>query len=74
MHELARSLDELNSCEGSSRVESIITGVQQGERSFKVAIAPPQGVSYARDIAQKYGVTFDIIKNHIDDRSDKNDK
>ena len=69
MHELARSLDELNAAEGVSRVESLVTGVQHGERSFKVAVAPPQGVSYAKDIAQKYGVTFDQIKSSLDDRS-----
>ena len=68
MHELAKSLDELNAVEGTSRVESLVTGVQRGERSFKVSVAPPQGVSYAADIAKKYGVTFEIIKAGIDDR------
>ena len=65
MHELARSLDELNATEGSSRVESLVTGVQQGERSFKVTVSPPQGVSYAKDIAKKYGVTFEQLKQSI---------
>ena len=68
MHELARSLDELNAEKGSSRVESLITGVQRGERSFKVAIAPPQGVSYAKDIAKKYGVTYEQIIRGIEQR------
>ena len=40
------------------------------EHSFKVFIAPPQGVSYAKDIAEKYGVTFDKIKKQIDRRAD----
>ena len=67
MHELARSLDELNgSVDGDSRVESLVTGVHDGQRSFKVSIIPPQGTSYAKDIALKYGVTFDIIKESID--------
>ena len=71
MHELARSLEELNGdVQGDSRVESLVTGVQRGERSFKVAISPPQGVSYAGDIAKKYGVTFDQIKTHIEQRGD----
>ena len=68
MHELARSLDELNAAEGDSRVESLVTGVQRGERSFKVAVAPPQGVSYAKDIAQKYGVTYEQIRAHLQKR------
>ncbi len=66
MHDLARSLDELNAVEGDSRVESLVTGVHDGQRSFKIAIIPPQGTSYAKDIALKYGVTFDIIKKNID--------
>lgn len=69
MHDLARSVQELNDAvEGDSRVESLITGVYNGERSFKVSIAPPQGVSYAADIARKYGVTFEQIKQDIDQK------
>ena len=67
MHDLATSVDEINrTVEGDSAAESLITGVHDGERSFKVSIAPPQGVSYAKDIAEKYGVTFAQIKRGID--------
>ena len=69
MHELARNLDVLNAePNGTSKVESLVTGVENGSRSFKVSIAPPQGVSYARDIAVKYGVTFDQIKEKLSSR------
>lgn len=68
MHDLARDLDELNSSvEGESKALSLVTGIHDGERSFKIALAPPQGVSYAKDIAVKYGVTFEQIKNKVDD-------
>lgn len=73
MHDLARSLDELNSIEGDSRVESLVTGVHDGQRSFKVAIIPPQGMSYAKDIALRYGVTFDIIKDNIDSKQNQSE-
>lgn len=67
MHDLARNLDDVNrSIEGESVIASMVTGVENGRRSFKVFIAPPQGVSYARDIAEKYGVTFEKIKATID--------
>ncbi len=67
MHDLATSLEGINNeIEGDSRAESLITGVHDGERSFKVLIAPPQGVSYAADIAKKYGVTFEQMKKEID--------
>ena len=69
MHDLATSVREINrAVEGDSLAESLITGVHDGERSFKVSIAPPQGVSYAADIAKKYGVTFDQIKESIDSK------
>ncbi len=69
MHDLARNLDTVNSeVEGDSKVESMVTGVENGQRSFKVFIAPPQGVSYAKDIAEKYGVTFEKIKQNINSK------
>lgn len=69
MHDLARNLDDINNViEGDSKIESMVTGVENGRRSFKIFIAPPQGVSYAKDIAVKYGVTFENIKNEIDTR------
>ena len=67
MHELAANVGNMNmAVEGSSKIESLITGVEGGERSFKVFVNPPQGLSYARDIAEKYGVTFDKLKSTID--------
>lgn len=69
MHDLARGLEEANrSTEGKSVIESMITGVEGGKRSFKISIAPPQGLSYAKDIAEKYGVTYENIKKNIDNR------
>lgn len=70
MHDLARELDKLNSSiEGDSIVESMVTGIEGNNRSFKVFILPPQGMSYARDIAERYGITFDKIKTAIDQRN-----
>ena len=66
MHELAMQLDLMNALDGDIKVASLITGIHEGTRSYKVFIAPPEGVSYARDIAEKYGVTFDQLKKSID--------
>lgn len=69
MHELGANAGKMNNeVEGASKIESMVTGVENGERSFKVYINPPQGLSYAKDIAEKYGVTFDKIKRTIDNR------
>ena len=65
MHELATGLDEMNSAPGDMKVASLITGIHEGQRSYKVEIAPPDGVSYARDIAEKYGVSFEQLRHSI---------
>lgn len=66
MHELAMTLDEVNdNIEGDSKAVSIITGIHDGQRSYKIFLAPPEGVSYARDIAEKYGVTFSQLTDKI---------
>lgn len=71
MHDLARNLQDINEgINGESKVESMVTGVENGNRSFKIFISPPQGVSYAKDIALKYGVTFENIKSEIDSRKE----
>lgn len=63
MHDLARNLQEFNNnFEIKSRTESLVTGIENGKRSFHVQISPPQNASYARDIAEKYGITFEQLK------------
>lgn len=66
MHDLARQLDELNSEGKEASVVSLVMGIDGGERSFKVSIAPPTGNSYAKDIAEKYGILFEQMKDEID--------
>ena len=66
MHELAMNLEAMNSFPGDIGVASLITGIHEGRRSYKVFIAPPEGVSYAKDIAKKYGVTFDQLRLSVD--------
>lgn len=66
MHELAASLDEMNaSSDSEDMAVSLITGVEEGKRSYKISIAPPQGLSFAQDIAQKYGVTYEQLQEII---------
>lgn len=43
------------------KASSLVVKTENGERSFKVEIAPPEGVSFAKDIAEKYGVTFEML-------------
>ena len=42
-------------------VSSLIVKSDNGSRSFRLVQAPPEGMSYARDIAEKYGVTYEML-------------
>ena len=64
MHKLARDIEEINAESpniNGSRAQSLIVKTDGTERSFKIAVAPPEGMSYAEDIARKYGVTYDML-------------
>ena len=61
MHKLASDAEELNNCSGGSRAASLIMKSDGGQRSFKVEVASPERMSYASDIAKKYGVTYEML-------------
>jgi hypothetical protein len=45
----------------------MVAAIDEGERSFKVRRARPDGKSYARDIAEKYGLSVDKILSRIEE-------
>ncbi len=61
MHKLGREVDKLNKGEGDGLISSIVTETLDGNRSYRVIIAPPDGMSFANDIAKRYGVTYDQL-------------
>ena len=61
MHKLGEDADELTRESSSAGAASLVMRTEEGKRSFKVALAQPEGSSYARDIAEKYGVTYDML-------------
>lgn len=61
MHKLARKIDEFNSSENEVKAASIIVESNDGNRSFKLKLSEPEGMSFAHDIAEKYGVTYDKL-------------
>lgn len=69
-HDLATCAVEINrDVPGNSRVESLVAGMEDGSRSYRVAIGPPLGSSYARDIALKHGISYEQIvrrRTHAD--------
>ena len=60
MHKLAIDCPEYSK-DLPVKAASLIVKSEGGNRSFKVEIAPPEGQSYASDIAKKYGVTYDML-------------
>jgi hypothetical protein len=60
MHKLGIDAEEF-SRDFEQKASSLIVRSDGGNRSFKLAVAPPEGSSYASDIAKKYGVTFDML-------------
>lgn len=64
LHELAARVPEINkkSSElGGITIDTLVAGIEEGKRSFKIVRAKPDGKSYARDIADKYGLSFENI-------------
>lgn len=65
MHKLGEDVEELNRENHDAKASSLIVRSDEGQRSFKIEIAPPEGMSYARDIAEKYGVTYEMLTNDL---------
>jgi len=60
MHKLGLDAEEFSK-DFKLKAASLIVKSDGGKRSFKLAIAPPEGSSYAADIAKKYGVTYEML-------------
>jgi len=65
MHKLGEDVGELNGENPKVQASSLIVRSDGGKRSFKIEVAPPEGMSYARDIAEKYGVTYEMLIDGI---------
>lgn len=61
MHKLAFELEEINGAGGDGKAASLTVQSESGQRSFRISVEPPEGMSYARDIAEKYGVTYEML-------------
>ena len=74
LHELAASICEINersvSC-GGVKIDTLVAGIEDGERSFKIHRMKPDGKSYAKDIADKYGLSFENIMQRITEKNNK---
>ena len=76
LHELAEGVDSINAeVKGDSLVVSLVAGValEDGKedviddivpRTYKIKPGPPRGMSYARGIAVRYGISFEQLTEH----------
>ena len=72
LHELSAMIDGINekcTAEGGARIDTLVAGMNNGQRSFKIIRAKPDGKSYARDIANKYGISLEHILKKIQKNS-----
>ena len=68
LHELASEIDRINTesaKDGGARIDTLVAGIEEGKRSFRIIRAKPDGKSYARDIAERYGLTYQNIIEKI---------
>ena len=67
LHELAAAVPELNAeAEGEGGLVSLVASrLQDGDngdhRSYRILPGPPMGRSYAREIASKYGISYEQL-------------
>lgn len=54
-------LDSIDCSDKKRSATSLVMQTNSGDRSFKVKLAPPEGSSFAHDIAVKYAVTFEML-------------
>lgn len=72
MHKLAGDLDPvINAGRDGGKAISLVAETKDGAHSFRVRIAPPEGQSFARDIAVKYGVTYEQLSEAPEGTAEK---
>ena len=76
LHELGERVDAINQeVDGASRLVSMVAGIESRaagssvngamRRTYRIRPGPPVGLSYARDIARRYGISFEDIRAQL---------
>lgn len=70
LHELAASVDELNTeSPNGSKVISLVSLMSDGaealHQTYKIVPGPPRGRSYAREVAARYGISYDQLEQML---------
>jgi len=74
LHDLAASVPEINRKSreaGGILLDTLVAGIEEGRRSFKIIRAKPDGKSYAKDIADKYGLSYESLIAKVGESGEK---
>ena len=52
-------------------IDNLSADIADGKRSFRIVRRTPDGKSYARDIAEKYGLSFENITDTLQRKKDQ---
>lgn len=76
LHGLAERVEEINrELGGRSMVATLVAGVQEvvnnggAHRTYRIHRGPPAGKSFARDIAERYGISYDQLTRVLKERN-----
>lgn len=61
LHELGEKINEIDHIDNGPRYVNLVSGCVNDVQSFKVKEGKPLGQSYAKDIAIKYGVSYEQL-------------
>ena len=74
IHDLPMKVQEYNSYPGNrSKIDNLVAqmdNVEQGVRSYRIRRTTPDGLSYARDIAARYGLNLEEICGKTEEKSE----
>ena len=52
----------MNAWEGDSKIISVVMEIKDNRNTFRLKRSAPDTSSYARNIAEKYGITYEQMK------------
>lgn len=62
IHELAACIPEMDEWDGTSNIISLVMEIKDNKNTFRIKRSEPDTSSYARNIAEKYGITYEQMK------------
>ena len=63
LHELARDIPEMDKWDGQGNIISIVMERKDNKNTFMLKRADPDYTSYAKNVAEKYGITYEQMTN-----------